>query len=114
MSIFPEDISIPLIAATSLWGLDEFDVEDTAQRFARLYLLKLDLAKGTIRLHDVMQDWLASATSNAPEIHRRLADSWPNWMRLPYLYAWRWLLWHLAQGRPARKKSKSSSGTPLA
>ena len=102
LSIFPEDISIPLIAAASLWGLDELDAEDTAQRFARLYLLKLDLAKGTMRLHDVMREWLASVTSNAPEIHSRLVDSWPDWTRLPHPYAWRWLPWHLAKA--ARKE----------
>ena len=97
LSIFPEDISIPLTAAASLWGLDEFESEDTAQRFARLYLLKLDLARGSMRLHDVMQDWLAPATSNASELHSRLVNSWPDWMQLPDTYAWRWLPWHLAK-----------------
>ena len=102
LSIFPEDISIPITAAASLWGLDEFESEGTAQRFERLYLLKLDLARGSMGLHDVMQDWLASATSSASELHSRLVNSWPDWMRLPDTYAWRWLPWHLLKaGRKA-------------
>jgi len=98
LAIFPEDTAIPLTAVAPLWGLDEFEIEDTAQRFARLYLLKLDLAKGSIRLHDVMQDWLASAITTAPQFHNHLVDSWPDWTQLPDTYAWRWLPWHLARG----------------
>ena len=49
LTIFPEDVAIPLGAAAALWSLDEFEAEETAQRFARLYLLKLDLARGSVR-----------------------------------------------------------------
>jgi hypothetical protein len=45
---------MPLSAAAVLWGLDEFESEETAQRFARLYLLKLDLGRGSMRLHNVL------------------------------------------------------------
>ena len=110
LSIFPEDVSIPLSAAASLWGLDEFESEKTAQRFARLSLLKLDLGRGSMRMHDVMRSWLAAGTPNAVELHSRLVDAWPDWMRLPDSYAWRWLTWHLAQaGR--RRTLKKSFGT---
>ena len=95
LSIFPEDIAIPLTAASALWGSDDFEAEDIAQRFARLSLLKLDLAHGSMRLHDVMQSWLAAAASNAAELHSRLIGAWPDWMHLPDNYAWRWLPWHL-------------------
>ncbi len=40
LSIFPEDVAIPLSAAAALWQLDEFEAEETAQRFARLYLVE--------------------------------------------------------------------------
>jgi hypothetical protein len=63
LSIFPEDVAIPLQAAASIWQLDEFDSEDLAQRLARLSLLKLDLQQGVLRLHDVMREWLISDLS---------------------------------------------------
>jgi hypothetical protein len=31
LSIFPEDVAIPLSSASALWGFDEFDAEETAQ-----------------------------------------------------------------------------------
>ena len=102
LSIFPEDISIPLSAAAALWGIDDIEAEETAQPLARLFLLKLDLGRGSMRLHDVMRSWLASATSKVAELHSRLVDAWPDWMELPDAYAWHWLTWHLAEaGRTA-------------
>ncbi|MEK7992792.1 MAG: NB-ARC domain-containing protein [Planctomycetota bacterium] len=103
LSIFPENAEVPLRVAGTLWGLEEFDAEEIAQRLARFSLLKLDLQRGTVRLHDVMQTWLAEDTTvNAPELHARLVDGWRDWLRLTDEYAWRWLIWHLAQaGRKA-------------
>jgi WD40 repeat protein len=102
LSIFPEDIPIPLSVASALWRLDEVESEETAERLARLNLLKLDLGRGSMRLHDVMKSWLMAATTNAVELHGRLVDAWSNWMRLPDGFAWRWLIWHLMRaGRTA-------------
>ena len=100
LSIFPEDVAIPLAAAASVWELDEFDAEDLAQRLARLSLMKLDLERGVLRLHDVMRSWLAGNLGAGREIHNRLVNAWPDWRNLPEMpgeYAWRWLPWHLAQ-----------------
>jgi WD40 repeat protein len=100
LSIFPEDVSIPLAAASAVWELDEFDTEDLARRLARLSLLKLDLERGVLRLHDVMRSWLAGNLADQPAVHNRLVAAWPYWLNLPDLpgeYAWRWLPWHLAQ-----------------
>jgi hypothetical protein len=99
LSIFPEDIDIPLMAAATLWRLDDLDSEDLAQKMARLGLLKLDLNQATLRLHDVMRQWLTSRVSDTASVHSRLVDTWPDWRSLPYGYAWRWLPWHLAQAR---------------
>jgi WD40 repeat protein len=102
LSIFPEDIPIPLNAAAALWRLDDLDTGDLAQQMARLCLLKLDLAEGTLRLHDVMRKWLASRVAEPASAHSRLVDAWPDWRSLPTGYAWRWLPWHLAKaGRDA-------------
>ena len=100
LSIFPEDAAIPLAAATSVWELDEFDSEDLAQRLARLSLVKLDLERAVVRLHDVMRSWLSGNLANPQAIHNRLVSAWPEWRNLPDLpgeYAWRWLPWHLAR-----------------
>ena len=66
LSIFPEDVAIPLAAAASVWELDELDAEDLARRLARLSLLKLDLERGVLRLHDVMRSWLAADLARRP------------------------------------------------
>jgi WD40 repeat protein len=97
LSIFPEDVAIPLSAAGVLWALDEFDTEETAQKFARLSLLRLDLRSGTIRLHDVMRSWLGERVPNAESLHGRLVNGWRDWCVLPDPYAWQWLAWHLAR-----------------
>jgi WD40 repeat protein len=100
LAVFPEDLAIPLAAAASVWGLDDLDAEDLARRLARLSLLKLDLQRGVLRLHDVMRSWLASGIGDPADVHNRLVNAWPDWRNLPELpgeYAWRWLPWHLAQ-----------------
>ena len=100
LSIFPEDVEIPLAAAASVWELDEFDSEELAQRLARLTFLKLDLERGVLLLHDVMRTWLATTVTSAADLHNRLVNSWPDLRKLPDLpgqYAWRWLPWHLMQ-----------------
>jgi WD40 repeat protein len=105
LSIFPEDVPIPLAAAASVWELDDLDAEDLAQQLARLSLLKLDLERATLRLHDVMRTWLASSVAAPADVHNRMVNAWPDWRNLPDLpgeYAWRWLPWHLAQA--ARKR----------
>lgn len=100
LSIFPEGVAIPLAALTAVWGLDDLDAEVVAQRFARLSLVKLDLERGVLRLHDVMRTWLASKLGPCSDVHKRLVDSWGDWRALPEWpgnYAWRWLTWHLVQ-----------------
>jgi len=106
LSIFPEDVAIPLAAAASVWGLDENDSEEVALRVARLSLVKLDLQRGALALHDVMREWLAGQLGDSRGVHDRLVKAWPDWRNLPDLpgqYAWRWLPWHLAQGGRGRE-----------
>ena len=95
LGIFPEDVGIPLSAAGPVWGLGEEETEELAIRLARLSLLKLDLGRGEMRLHDVMRSWLAKQVGNPREVHERVIGSWTEWRQLPDEYAWRWLSWHL-------------------
>ena len=78
LSIFTEDIPIPINAAATLWRLDDLDSEDLAQQLARLCLLKLDLEQSTLRLHDVMRQWLAAQVANPAAVYSRVVDAWPD------------------------------------
>jgi hypothetical protein len=62
-------VAIPLAAAASVWGLDEWDAEGLAQRLEQPSLFKLDLQRGVLRLHDVMRDWSASNLATVRDIH---------------------------------------------
>jgi WD40 repeat protein len=100
LSIFAKDIAIPLAAAAAVWEMDELDAEELTQRLARLSLLKLDLERGVLRLHDVMRSWLGETLGASAEVHSRLVNAWPDWLDLPDWpgeYGWRWLPWHLEQ-----------------
>ncbi len=95
LSIFPEDVRIPLAAAGAVWELDEFNAENSAQHLAQLSLVKLDLQRGVMGMHDVMRSWLAEGLGEGRALHDRLVNSWPDWNALPDEHAWRWLPWHL-------------------
>jgi hypothetical protein len=71
LAIFPQDVDIPLVTVQKLWGatarLDDLDTEDLCTRFFEFsLLLKLDLIKRCIRLHDVIRAYLL--TEHAPHI----------------------------------------------
>ena len=101
LSVFPEDVAIPLAAAAAVWELDELDAEDLAQRLARLSLLKLDLrARRAAAARRDAKLVGGESRRRQPGIHDRLVNAWTDWRKLPELpgeYAWRWLPWHLAQ-----------------
>jgi hypothetical protein len=67
LAIFPEDSEVPIGSVLRLWyksgGIGEIDAEDLlSQLFSLSLLLNLDLKRGTIRLHDVMRDFLRRET----------------------------------------------------
>ena len=115
LSIFPEDVAIPLAAAASVWELDELDAEDLAHRLARLSLLKLDLERGVLRLHDVMRSWLAADLGDARGDSQSAAERVAGLAEPPELpgeYAWRWLPWHLVQAERKQDDRSESCGIP--
>jgi WD40 repeat protein len=97
LAIFPEDVAIPLTTISALWGMDEFDTESLALRLGDLSLVKLDLQTITIRLHDVMRQYLAESLDQAAPLHVRLLDAWGDLHHLPDVYAWRWVAYHLTR-----------------
>jgi WD40 repeat protein len=79
--VFPEDVDVPLDTVGLLWkyigGLDSFETEELCQNlFGLSLLLRLDLSKRTIRLHDVMRAYLFGINKDKlPTLHYRLIEA---------------------------------------
>jgi len=59
LAIFPDDADIPFTTLEKLWDLDDFDTEDIADALNDASLLQnYDLGTRTIRLHDVIRQYL--------------------------------------------------------
>jgi WD40 repeat protein len=127
LSIFPEEVWVPLPTIALLWGCTLADARELLYRLQDLALLHYDPGAAAVRLHDVMRaffaDQLAKLT-DVPAVHAHLVDNWchqilqvdstassedpsdgaapARWWRLPpdEQYAWMHLAQHLvAAGR---------------
>ena len=123
LGIFPEDVDIPLTVVEKLWGetggLDEFDTEELCDRLKQLsLLLAFNLEERTIRLHDVVRQYLQQETELVT-VNNQLLDAYsqtlppvsldrqrsapcppvPNWWELPTdePYVWQYLAYHLIE-----------------
>jgi hypothetical protein len=101
LAIFAEDVDVPLSTVAILLGLSKFKTGKVAGVLADLSLLRLDLAGGTLRLHDVMRSYLARDLSDAATLHARLADAWSAPEKLGDSYAWRYAAYHHARAVPS-------------
>jgi hypothetical protein len=74
LAIFPEDVNIPFVTLERYWGLDDFDTEALCERYGRLsLLLDFDPNQHTIRLHDVIRQYLLEEQrEQLTELHNRL------------------------------------------
>ncbi|HEV8367688.1 MAG TPA: NB-ARC domain-containing protein, partial [Pyrinomonadaceae bacterium] len=98
LSIFPEDIAIPLHVVGELWHASEVDTRRTLRHLADLGLINLDLGSRSISIHDVIRDYLHEHLERPQrEVHSTLVDAWPEPTKLPHEYAWRWFTHHLAK-----------------
>jgi WD40 repeat protein len=107
LATFPEDVDIPIAVLERLWGatcgFDDLDTEDLVVRLDRLSLLQeCDLAKGCVRLHDVMRAYLVTEWGDRlATLHARFLDAYEleRWADLPRResYLWGYLAYHLAQ-----------------
>lgn len=97
LAVFPEDTAIPLRTLAQLWGVDEFEAEETSGRLADSSLLQLDLATGTIQVHDVLLEAAQRHAGDLPSLHRRLLAAWgdPRSLADDDTYAWTWITYHL-------------------
>jgi WD40 repeat protein len=98
LSIFPEDILIPLQVVGELWHASEVETRRTLRHFEDLGLINLDLGSRTINIHDVIRDYLLEHLERPQqEVHSALVEAWPEPTKLPHEYASRWFTYHLAK-----------------
>ncbi|HEY0753489.1 MAG TPA: NB-ARC domain-containing protein [Ktedonobacteraceae bacterium] len=109
LAIFPEDIDIPIATLQIYWqntgGLESWETEELCMSLHRLSLvLTCDLARGTIRLHDVLRNYLEQcAGTQMSALHARLLNAYwqvcglRRWADLPPYdtYIWQHLIFHL-------------------
>lgn len=118
MAVFPEDVDIPLVTLSKLWGrtggFDELDTEKLCALLQRLsLLLRFDPTKRNVRLHDVIRKYLIQEQgADLPALHQHLLNAHrltpartpsasfrPGWADLstdePYL--WDHLAYHLKE-----------------
>ena len=103
LAVLPEDRDIPLTVLGRLWGLEVSAVRKLCIRLYSLsLLLRFDRLLGTIRLHDVIRDYLIRTNKeDLAVIHRRLLNACRpasgEWADLPKTaaYLWRNLSHHL-------------------
>jgi WD40 repeat protein len=95
LAVFPEDVPVPVRVLADLWGMDEFNAEETVvRRLANTGMLRWDREANTVRLHDMIRRALAVKLAGAAAVHLRLTQAWTDPHRLPHDYAWRWFGWH--------------------
>src|SRR6266568_7999001 len=106
LAIFPADIDLPLITIQRLWEatgiLDELDTEELCEHLYRLsLLLRCDWATRTIRLHDVIRNYLQQEVGSVEfqSLHAYFLDTYKcdRWADLApdELYLWEHLADHL-------------------
>jgi WD40 repeat protein len=108
LAVFPEDTAIPLRTLAQLWGTDEFEAEETSGRLADSSLLLLDLATGTIQVHDVLLEAAQRRADDMTTLHQRLIAAWgdPRSLSDDDTYAWTWVTHHLiAVGQAGRLRT---------
>src|SRR5690606_9161013 len=81
LSIFPDDVNIPLEAIRRLWNVrGELNFTLTKELCRKLFRLSLlldyDLSAGTIRLHDVIREYLRSNPQlDLPSVNKSFLDA---------------------------------------
>lgn len=78
LAVFPEDEEVPLKAVGCLWSLGTVATKRLCTRLHELsLLLRFDRRAGTIRLHDVVRDYLLSLQGDQVQaLHRHLVDAY--------------------------------------
>jgi WD40 repeat protein/cellulose biosynthesis protein BcsQ len=107
LSIFAEDVIIPLGVVQKLWsvtgGLDSLETEELCFRLHEMSLLQLTTRPGMVQLHPVLRAHLAQQQGgNIQTLHRRFLEAYRpaiSWADLPPEegYLWETLAYHLVE-----------------
>jgi hypothetical protein len=98
LAVFPPGQPIPVDIINEFWApdLDRFETGDLLDGLAELSLLSLDLATRQVRVHALLQEFLAqTAPQRQGTLHRRLLQSWGDPILLSDSYRIRWYAYHL-------------------
>ena len=97
LAVFPNDVPMPLAVLEDLWNLQGAQARRLAEKFDDAGLARLDYSRGLI-LHDVFLEYLRKGYEAVLiELHNRLLAAWPDILKLPHDYAWRWFGWHCVE-----------------
>ncbi|ACY13899.1 NB-ARC domain-containing protein [Haliangium ochraceum] len=106
LAIFPEDVALPISMLARYWWPDDGELdaaEELCERLADLSLVQhLDLARGTVRLHDVFRQYLTDSQRDTMHaLHAAWLDAlrpesgqWSD-LSIEAAYAWQYLAYHL-------------------
>ena len=98
LAVFPEDQPIPEEALRVLWNLDEVDTRDCMTRFVARSLATWATGETSLILHDLQRDLIHKRRENGlPGLHLRLLEAWDALPKLPDVYAWRWIAYHMVK-----------------
>jgi WD40 repeat protein len=103
LAVFPEDQPIPETALRVLWELDARRTRKCMNTFAERSLATIAAESSadvtsTLSLHDLQHDLIRKRRERElPGLHLRLVESWDALPHLPDPYAWRRVVYHLAQ-----------------
>lgn len=104
MSIFAEDLAIPVQALADLWSMDaDWVEEDVLRHLNNLSLIHWNRESATVSLHDMIRRAYGAKLADAPAVHRRLLDHWGDPFHLPHAFAWQWFAWHCREGHAQGK-----------
>jgi hypothetical protein len=106
LAVFAEDVNIPPSALQALWGVNDLDAEERIDRLADSALVRLNSEDGTVRLHDVIREYLETKLTTDELVHARLIDNWGNACELTNRFAWEWYGYHLLQAGRADRLSE--------
>ena len=98
LAAFPPGQPIPIDVINEFWApdLDRFETSDLLDLLAELSLLSLDLATRQVRVHALLQEYLAQTDpQHQATLHRHLLQSWGDPVLLSDSYRIRWYAYHL-------------------
>lgn len=99
LAVFPEDVSIPIEAASAIWQLDQWDTEELVEQFENLSLLKFFPQRAELQLHDLVRQYLGVLIGDVGELHGLMAEQLADADDKLREYRVRWLPYHLAGAR---------------